>query len=193
MPPVAPDGAAGGSSARVVARGALGVALGIAGFLVVGAVWEAISLVSDPARLPSPIHVLEVIPDRWSSVPSLSYVTFQDGGIGAALGYTIVNVLIGVGIGAIAGIPIGILLARSHVFRSLAEPPLLFLGTVPLLILLPFITLWFGTARVAQSGLVIVFTFLTVAFAVQGAARTVGERYANWAACLGPSPVRILR
>ncbi len=191
--PVTPVGVTGGSALRTFGRGAAAVALGIAGFLIIGLVWQAIALVSDPARLPAPTDVISIVGDRWSSVPSLEYVTFQEGGIGSALGYTTVNVLVGVGIGAVLGVPVGILLARWLMFRLVVEPALLFVGTMPLLIMLPFITLWFGTARIAQSGLVIVFSFLTVAFAVQSAARGVGERYAEWAACLGASQARILR
>ena len=67
------------------------------------------------------------------------------------------------------------------------------LGTVPLLIVLPFITFWFGTARLAQSGLVILFALLTVTIATQSAAQVVSEHYANFAACLGASRTQILR
>jgi len=60
-------------------------------------------------------------------------------------------------------------------------------------VLLPFITFWFGTARLAQSGLVVLFALLTVTIATQSAAMVVSDRYAHFAACLGASPARVLR
>jgi ABC-type nitrate/sulfonate/bicarbonate transport system permease component len=92
----------------------------------------------------------------------------------------------------VIGVVLGIVIARVRLARSLLQPPLSLLGTLPLLILLPFITLWFGTARLAQAGLVILFTMLTVAFASASAAEVVSEQYANYASCLGASRHRVL-
>jgi ABC-type nitrate/sulfonate/bicarbonate transport system permease component len=136
--------------------------------------------------------VLGVIPDDWTNIPAVAYVAFQTGGIQDALEYTTVNVLVTVAAGTAIGLPFGIMLARVRTARLLLELPLLILGTVPLLIILPFITLWFGTARWAQSGLVFIFTILTVTMAAQAAAESVSGHYANFAACLGASRSRQL-
>lgn len=177
------------AAGRHLAAGGLGV-LGIA--MVFGFWWLVASLTSS-GKFPGPAAVFEVIPDNMENIPAVTYVTFQPVGVADALQYTTVNVLVTVAIGTLVGLPLGILMARIRTARQLLEPPLLVLGTVPLLIILPFITLWFGTARFAQSGLVLIFTILTVSMAAQSAAETVSGHYANFAACLGASKSRELR
>jgi len=176
------------SAGRLLAAGALGV-VGIA--CVVG-LWALIAAVSDPSKFPGPADVLDVVPEDWTNIPAVAYAAFQEGGISDALSFTAVNVVVTVALGTVVGVPLGVLLARARTARLVLEPPLLVLGTVPLLIVLPFITLWFGTARWAQSGLVFIFTVLTVSIAAQSAAQTVSGHYANFAACLGASRSRQL-
>jgi ABC-type nitrate/sulfonate/bicarbonate transport system permease component len=52
--------------------------------------------------------------------------------------------------------------------------------------------LWFGTAGFAQSGLVMLFAFLTVTVAAESAAVTVSDQYSDYASTLGASRQRIL-
>lgn len=177
---------------RAAGRHLVAGGLGLLGIAIVFGLWAAIAAVSRAGKFPGPTVVLDVIPSDWTNIPSVAYVAFQEGGIQDALQYTTVNVVATVAIGTLIGLPLGILIARVRTARLLVEPPLLILGTVPLLIILPFITLWFGTARWAQSGLVLIFTVLTVTMAAQAAAQTVSGHYANFAACLGASPSRQL-
>jgi ABC-type nitrate/sulfonate/bicarbonate transport system permease component len=166
--------------------------LGVLGIAAIVAFWALVASVSTEGKFPGPSVVLNVIPDDWTNIPAVAYVAFQTGGIQDALEYTTVNVLVTVAAGTAIGLPFGIMLARVRTARLLLELPLLILGTVPLLIILPFITLWFGTARWAQSGLVFIFTILTVTMAAQAAAESVSGHYANFAACLGASRSRQL-
>jgi ABC-type nitrate/sulfonate/bicarbonate transport system permease component len=177
---------------RGVARGLQSLGLGIAGLLLVLGLWAVVSGIANPLKVPPPGQVFDAIGNDWSNIPALAYLTFTKGGIGDALKYTAFNVITAVGIGTLLGVPFGIFLGRVRTASLALEPLLIALGTLPLLVLLPFITLWFGTARFAQSGLVLVFTFLTVTFASQAAATTVSEHYSNFAACLGASRGRTL-
>ena len=124
------------AAGRHLAAGGLGV-LGIA--MVFGFWWLVASLTSS-GKFPGPAAVFEVIPDNMENIPAVTYVTFQPVGVADALQYTTVNVLVTVAIGTLIGLPLGILMARIRTARQLLEPPLLVLGTVPLLIILPFIT-----------------------------------------------------
>jgi ABC-type nitrate/sulfonate/bicarbonate transport system permease component len=173
---------------RVLGRAVLGVA-GIA--LVIG-LWALVAVVSSDLKVPAPGGVFQAVIDDWNEIPAVVYIAFQSGGISEALRYTTESVLVAVSVGTIIGIPLGVALARFRAFEKVMEAPLMVLGTMPLLIILPFITLWFGTARFAQSGLVLIFTILTVTFAAQAAAQTVSGHYAHFAACLGASPARTL-
>ena len=179
--------------ARVAARGALqSAALGAIGLLIMLGLWAALAAVSSNLKVPPPGEVFTALRSDWSNIPALNYITFTRGGIGDALEYTFVNVIVAVGIGTIIAVPLGVFLGRVRTASLVLEPALLTLGTIPLLIVLPFITLWFGTARLAQSGLVLIFALLTVTFATQSAALTVSDHYSNFAACLGASRARTL-
>jgi ABC-type nitrate/sulfonate/bicarbonate transport system permease component len=167
-------------------------ALALCGLALVGLVWQMIASASNASQVPAPADVWQSMTQDWHQIPALSYLEFQSGGIGAAVGYSTVHVLIGVAVGTAVGLPLGIALARVRLVRLLAAPPLSLLGTFPLLALLPFITLWFGTAGFAQSGLVMLFACLTVTFAAESAAVSVSDQYADYASSLGASPQRIL-
>jgi ABC-type nitrate/sulfonate/bicarbonate transport system permease component len=168
------------------------VGLGVAGIALVVGLWALVAAVSSDLKVPAPAGVLQAVIDDWNEIPAVVYIAFQSGGISEALSYTTVSVLVAVSVGTVIGVPLGVALARYRTFEKVMEPPLMVLGTMPLLIILPFITLWFGTARFAQSGLVLIFTILTVTFAAQAAAQTVSGHYANFSACLGASPSRTL-
>ena len=166
--------------------------LALCGLTIVGLVWQLTAATTGPSRVPSPAEVWESLRAHWRQIPALSYLEFQSGGIRAAVAYSTAHVLIGVAVGTAIGLPVGIALARIRTIRSLVFPSLNLLRTLPLVVLLPFITLWFGTAGLAQSGLVMLFSFLTVAFAAESAAVTVSDRYADYASSLGASRQRIL-
>ena len=178
--------------ARFVSAAFIQVGLALAGLAIIVGLWAVIASLSDPARLPSPTVVYNTLRDDWSTVAPLQYIAFQSGGIADAVRYTTVNVIIGVAIGSILGFVVGAWLGRVRLARELMEAPLLVLGTFPILILLPFLLIWFGTARFVQSALVIVFAFITVTGVVQQAAVNVGARYTDYAASLGARPRHVL-
>lgn len=155
--------------------------------------WELAASISSSTKIPSISAVLSAVRADWSAIPAVTYVYYRNVAIGSGLLYTAENVLVGVGIGFALGLPLGLALARGRSLRALLEPSLLVVGTVPLLIVLPFLSFWFGTSRLAQSGLVIIFALLTIAFATKGAAMAVGSSHCEFAACLGASPNRIVR
>lgn len=167
--------------------------LALIGVGVVIGIWWLIALGSDPVRIPSPQIVWQALIDDWNEIPALSFIAFQSGGIKQAVGYTAMNVVVGVGIGASIGFVVGALLGRSRLARETLSPALFVMSTVPVLILAPFLTIWFGTARIVQAGLVIVFALVTVAAVTQQATLDVGERYTNYAASLGARRSLLLR
>ena len=177
---------------RCVGHGVPTVALAMCGLAFVGLVWQATASASSASQVPAPADVWYTLTHDWHRIPALSYLEFQSGGIGAAVAFSTLHVLVGVAVGTAVGLASGIAVARVRLVRLVASPALSLLGTFPLLALLPFVTLWFGTAGFAQSGLVILFAFLTVTFAAASAALTVSDRYAHYASSLGASPQRIL-
>jgi ABC-type nitrate/sulfonate/bicarbonate transport system permease component len=167
-------------------------ALALVGVGLVVAAWQLASTVMRSSQVPSPWQVLLAIPRDWDFVPAVYFFNFERDGLRDALAYTTVNVLIGVAVGVVAGLAVGVFIAQARTARAILEPPLLILGTIPLVTVLPFISIWFGTERFAQSALVIISAFVTTAFAAQSAALTVGELYSNYARTLGAGRTRIL-
>ncbi|MEA2168263.1 MAG: sulfonate transport system permease protein [Solirubrobacteraceae bacterium] len=168
-------------------------ALALAGIAVVLGVWWLIALQLGPVRLPTPGQVWDALRADFNNVPAVEFSSFQTGGIKVAVGYTVVNVIVGVGIGSVAGFLVGALLGTSRAARELLSLPLTILSTMPVLILAPFLVIWFGTARIVQAGLVIMFAFVTLAAVVRGATEDVSGHYRNYAASLGAGRGMTLR
>jgi ABC-type nitrate/sulfonate/bicarbonate transport system permease component len=180
-------------SADRIRRRAIDLLLGVVGLAAIVGLWWLLSTQMQAVQLPAPDVVWQAMWDNLWEMPALTYATFQTGGIADGLRYTTENVFIGVGIGLVAGAAIGLLMGRVRLAEGLLEPPLVVLGTVPVLILLPFIVTWFGTARLAQTGLVIFFTFVTIATVVRNAVANVAGSYEQSAVSLGASNSTVLR
>lgn len=166
--------------------------LALLGIGIILGLWSFAASLTEPVRIPSPVLVLEAIRDNLFEIRALEFASFGSGGIIQNLTFTAVNVLVGVCIGAITGFVIGLLIGRVRVVQNLLEPPLLLFGTVPVLVLLPFLSLWFGIGRLATNGMVIFYTAVTVAVVTQQATANVSSYYENYAKSLGAGPGRML-
>lgn len=163
---------------------------GIVGILLVAALWSVLVLTGNPARFPSLASIYQATVDNFNSSPILRYSSFGAGGIWSNLLYTIWNVYMGVAIGLVIGFIVGIALTRIKWFNRIAQFPVVILGTVPVIAILPFLSLWFGSSPLATSGLVIFYTALTVAGAVNAASIAASARFGDYAASLGITPAR---
>ena len=163
---------------RSIATGLTGVAI------LIGAWWLAASGTTS-AQLPGPAETLATIVRTFFEIKELQYIYYSSGGLVDNLAYTVVNVLSSVAIGSCLGVVFGIFVARSPGTAAVVEPPLLVLGTFPVLALLPFLTMWFGTDRLAQYGLVLFYSFITVALVARQATLNVAGYFENFASALG--------
>jgi ABC-type nitrate/sulfonate/bicarbonate transport system permease component len=159
--------------------------LPLAGVALAIFAWWLASLHARAILIPSPASVFEAVRRDFIAIPALNFYGLKGGGIYANLIYTTVNVMLGVGIGAIGGFIVGIALARSRLLRDSLGPLLLLAGTVPMLIALPFFIIWFGTSRIGQAGLVIFYSGLIVTTVTSQAAFNVAGRYEKYASSLG--------
>lgn len=170
---------------RRLANGLLSVTTAVVGVGLTLGAWWLLSLRLEPVQLPSPGAVGEAFLDGWSGIDALEFVGFQTGGIRDGLIYTTRNVLLGVGVGAVLGLLVGWVIGSSRTTAAVLGPPLVVLGATPVLVVLPFLLIWFGTNSLAQALLVVAFTLVTVAGVTQQAVVNVGEHYTNFASSLG--------
>jgi ABC-type nitrate/sulfonate/bicarbonate transport system permease component len=187
----------------VVARGTIGrtavaaalsrLVLAAGGISIVIALWWFVSLTTAAIRVPAPLDVWEAIQRDFWNIPAVQALHLAEGGIFHNAIYTMNTVLLGVGVGTAVGLAVGLLIARVRIARQLLEPPLLLLGTVPVIIVLPFLLIWFGTARFAQAGLVIFYSTLLVVIVTQNAVMNVVGRVERYAASLGATRLHLMR
>lgn len=171
----------------VLRRGLATVGYGLLGVAIVVAVWWAVSLQLGPLRLPDPLTVARALVENWENIPALQYVIMQKGGIGESLFYTVQSVLMTVALGGAVGTVVGIALPYVSSLRTILNPILVVLGTIPVLILLPFLIQWFGNGRLVLSGLVIVFTLVVITTVTQKSIVNAAGRYGDYARSLGAS------
>ncbi len=95
-----------------------------------------------------------------------------DPGFYADLGITALEMVVGFGIGALAGIAIGVVLARWDYVANVVSPFLLALNSIPRIALAPMLIVWFGIGMASKiflsATLVFFITFFNTLAGVRG-------------------------
>jgi ABC-type nitrate/sulfonate/bicarbonate transport system permease component len=107
--------------------------------IVLALIWQAVSTfrLVDPAFLPSPARVISAITDL------LTGHEIRDN-----LLVTLARAAIGLVLGSIAGVWLGLMMARSPIFRAYAAPIVGGTYSLPKSALIPLFILWFGIGTV---------------------------------------------
>lgn len=161
--------------------------LGAAGIAAFIAVWWLISLGSREVRVPDPGSVLSAIRENFWSTAALEFASLPAGGLASNLFATAQAAVLGVAIGLCLGLPIGVLAGRSRLVRTVVEPPLMVLGVVPVVVLLPFMSIWFGSSVLAQAGLTIFYATLVISVTAKNATANALGKYEKFGRSLGAS------
>jgi NitT/TauT family transport system permease protein len=142
----------------------LSIAAAFAVFLLV---WKAIVLVTGlpPFILPPPETVAARFLRAWA-----------DGTFLPHLGTTLVEVALGLAIGAGLALVIGYSLARSQVVERLLSPYLVAAQATPILALAPLFALWFGSGLLGKVVICALIVFFPVAVATMVGIRSVDAR-----------------
>jgi ABC-type nitrate/sulfonate/bicarbonate transport system permease component len=173
---------------RIPPPGLTGKLLGAATLIGVVALWWFVTSgatpetrIVSPVILPSPMEVLQSFPALWN-----------DRGLLASIVATLRRVIIGFGLAAIVGVPLGIIAGAWRVFDSASAPIALFGRNVPVAALIPLTILWFGIEETQK----VMFLFIAcVPFVFSDAVRAiiaVPERYVETAQTLGASATQIV-
>lgn len=135
-----------------------------------------------PVILPSPAEVIR-------SFPSLLY----ERGLLQSIAATLKRVLVGFGVAALVGVPLGIAAGSWRVVEAAGAPLALFGRNLPVAALIPLTILWFGIDETQK----VMFIFIaTVPFVYSDAASAVAgvpDRYVETAQTLGASSFQIVR
>ncbi len=135
-----------------------------------------------PVILPSPAEVAK-------SFPAL----FRERALLESVAATLRRVLIGFGMAALIGIPMGIVAGSWRVLEAAAAPVALFGRNLPVAALIPLTILWFGIDETQKVVFIFIACLPFVYSDVVSAIGTVPERYVETAQTLGASPLQIVR
>lgn len=134
-----------------------------------------------PVILPSPAEV-------GRSFPTL----FKERALLESIAATLQRVLIGFGLAAVVGIPLGIIAGSWRLFESAGAPIALFGRNLPVAALIPLTILWFGIDETQKVMFIFIacvpFVYSDVVAAITG----VQDRYVETAQTLGASPLQIV-
>ncbi len=126
--------------------------------------WQAVSMYNqahhlfNPVFLPSPIRVI-----------AAAVALFERGELQQDILQSTARLLVGFGCGAVAGVLLGILLARSKRLESVIDPIITLVGPIPPFALLPMFIIWFGVGELPKVVFIAYATFLPIlAYTVDG-------------------------
>ncbi|MBA0052080.1 ABC transporter permease [Streptomyces sp. AJS327] len=147
----------GGGGARWRrAAGAVGPPL--AALALVLGLWQLAVVLNWSARLPSPAEVWGDLAGAWS-----------DGTLLPALGQSVLRCLIGFGVSAAIGVPLGMLLARVRLVRSTLGPVLSAVQSLPAAALVPVAVIALGESEGAVYAVVLLGAVPSIAVGVLSA------------------------
>lgn len=161
--------------------------LGLVGVVVVVIAWWFVTIGSpeeriiSPVILPSPEEVLRSAPSLWT-----------DRALLASIAATLRRVLIGFGLAALVGVPLGVLAGSWRVIESTGAPLALFGRNLPVAALIPLTILWFGIDETQKIMFIFIACVPFVYSDVASAITAVPERYVETAQTLGASSVQIV-
>jgi ABC-type nitrate/sulfonate/bicarbonate transport system permease component len=154
---------------------------------LVGAVlmWALIAdLIGNPARLPTPLVVERFLRANFFHTAGISYAGLS-GNLWSNALFTAQHTLRGFAIGALAGYLAGLALRGRALPVQVSNLWLVTAGSVPAVILTPFVVIWFGPNGTAEFVIVAFYAFVLVAIASQNSAAYLSERYTSFARTLG--------
>jgi taurine transport system permease protein len=165
-------------------------ALGILGAAVA---WEWMASILGPYRLPSLQQVGTQFFPLLTASPTLSFQGGGNSGYLPHLLHTIYFTILGSALGVVAGVSVGLAMARAPLIRGIAELPIELLRTIPPLAAVPFILIWIGAGNEAQLLMVGYYVFVMMVVTTLNAANNVDPLLPTFAATMGAHPNRVFR
>ena len=159
------------------------IALPTLSVLVVALLWFVATRGTNQASVlsfPSPASVAEILQQHWLTLLE-------------AAGITLARVLAGSGLGAAAGIALGVLCCRFPTLFKLAHPLIEIVRPVPPIALTPFFILWLGLGTLAQISLIALGAFMIAFVSTTGAIANLDQIYERAYLLLGGTRAGLVR
>ena len=163
--------------------------VGAAGLGFVFLLWWLVTLGStaeerlvSPVILPSPLEVFRSFP-----------VLLNERALLQSIAATLRRVLIGFGLAAVVGVPLGIVAGSWRLVESAGAPLALFGRNLPVAALIPLTILWFGIDESQKVMFIFIACVPFVYSDVVAAIASVPDRYVETAQTLGASSFQIIR
>ncbi|MDA0962981.1 MAG: ABC transporter permease subunit, partial [Proteobacteria bacterium] len=140
----------------------------------------------EPIRLPAP----EAVASRLMEIASEG---FRGSTLAEHLGLSLFRVLVGFGLGALVGIPLGYAMGLSNWFRGWFDPIVEFMRPVPPLALIPLVIIWAGIGEAGKIILLFLAALWIMAIAARSGVSGVRISKVHAAYSLGASKWQIMR
>lgn len=164
-----------------------GLGLQLAAVLFILLVWGALTWGPPEERLLSPL----TLPSPGEVVGHVKTLWF-DAALTRSTGWSLWRILLGFGLAALLGIPLGILAGCFRALESFLKPVTLFLRNVPIAALIPLTLVWFGLGETQK----VFFIFIAcIGFVIVDTTRAildVDERYVETAYTLGAKKHQVI-
>jgi NitT/TauT family transport system permease protein len=143
--------------------------------------WAAASEIARTPLFPGPVEVARSI-----------IAGLRDGTLPRAFATSVVRLVVGYAIALLAGVPLGIALARSRMVKQSFGPIVLGLSSVPSICWLPLAILWFGLSELAIQLVIVLGAALPIAVATENAVRHVTPSIERAARTMGAHGARLM-
>lgn len=164
-----------------------GLGLQLLSVLLILVVWGALTWgppeerVLSPLTLPSPGEVVGQIKSLWF-----------DAALTRSVIWSLRRILLGFGLAALIGIPLGILAGCFRGTESFLKPTTLFLRNIPIAALIPLTLVWFGLGETQKIFFIFIACIGFVIFDTTRAILDVDERYVETAYTLGAKKHQVI-
>jgi ABC-type nitrate/sulfonate/bicarbonate transport system permease component len=163
--------------------------VGAAGLTFVLLIWWLVTLgATAEERLVSPV-ILPTPFEVFRSFPTL----LNERALLQSIAATLRRVLVGFGLAAVVGVPLGIVAGSWRVIESAGAPLALFGRNLPVAALIPLTILWFGIDETQKVMFIFIACVPFVYSDVVAAIAAVPDRYVETAQTLGASSSQIIR
>lgn len=152
----------------------------VAGIVILAA-WEIVVRRFAPSYVATPLGVAAAFPSVVVSAPFV-----------VALGQTLGAVAEGLAIAIVVGTFIGLLMGRSALGEQLLRHYINACYAMPMLVVLPLFSLWFGYTGVARLATIVFAAIFSIIVSVADGARSVPKDYIEVACSFGAGRMRML-